>query len=448
MARRPVFRLAEAVLLFLALLLPMMLLLGAAEGTAGRPTLVFWVLWLLPLLVIPWLWRRRNPEESLEPHVAAAAVHVIANAHASEFGFAVAPVLDVRRAYVRGDVAIAEGRLKTTPSLAFDQLEGLLADQQRTPLIESAGDGVARVIGLPRTVTDGLRRRSRLWVNALLFVATIATTIWAGALHQGVNLLADPERLMIGVPYAAALLAILGVHEMGHFVVARLHGVDVTWPYFIPVPMGLGTLGAFIQIKSLMKSRRAVFDVGIAGPLAGLCVALPALFLGLSQAEPLGAGETLHGTRAGTSILLALMYQLAHGGDLASVAGATIRLTPVAFAGWIGLVVTALNLLPVGQLDGGHILYGLFGRRYARAIGVGTFILMFILGLTVWPGLLTWAIFIALIAGFSHMPALDDITPPDGKRFALGAFTMVLLAAIVLPLPEGLIGMTLDCPYL
>jgi hypothetical protein len=102
----------------------------------------------------------------------------------------------------------------------------------------------------------------------------------------------------------------------------------------------------------------------------------------------------------------------------------------------------------VGQLDGGHIAYALFGRRYARAIGFGTFVVMFALGLSVWPGLLTWAIMIALIAGFSHMPALDDITIPDGKRFVLGAFAMVLLAVIVLPMPEGLIGMMLDCPYL
>jgi hypothetical protein len=447
MAQRPVFRLAEAVLLFLFLLLPMMLLLGAAEGTAGRPTLLFWVFWLLPFLLLPWLWSRRNPEETLEPQATVDGASVITESAANEFGRAVAPVLEVRRSYVQGGVAIAEGRLRTTPSAAFDRLQDLLAEQRRTPLIESAGDGIARIIGLPGTVTDALRRRSRLWVNALLFLATIVTTVWAGALHRGINLLDDPEQLMVGVPYAAALLAILGVHEMGHFVVARWHGVDVTWPYFIPVPMGLGTLGAFIQIKSLIKSRRAIFDVGIAGPLAGLFIALPVLFVGLSQAEPLGAGETLRGTRAGTSILLALMYQLVHGGDLATAAGATIRLTPITFAGWIGLVVTALNLLPVGQLDGGHIAYGLLGRRYARAIGVGTFVLMLILGLSVWPGLLTWAFLIALIAGFSHMPALDDITPPDGKRFALGAFAMVLLAAIVLPLPEGLIGMMLDCPY-
>jgi membrane-associated protease RseP (regulator of RpoE activity) len=262
-----------------------------------------------------------------------------------------------------------------------------------------------------------------------------------------VNLLSAPGQFPVGVPYAAALLAILGVHEMGHFVVARRHGVDVTWPYFIPVPMGLGTLGAFIQIKSLIRSRRVVFDVGIAGPLAGLCVALPALLVGLRQAAPLSAADSLHGTRAGSSMLLALMYHLVHGGDLAAAASATIRLTPVAFAGWIGLVVTALNLLPVGQLDGGHIAYGLFGRQYARAIGIGTFLVMCGLGLTVWPGLLTWAILVALIAGFSHLPALDDITPPDAKRFALGALAMVLLAAIVLPLPEGLAGLILDCPY-
>ncbi len=321
MAQRPVFRLAEAVLLFLFLLLPMMLLLGAAEGTAGRPTLLFWVFWLLPFLLLPWLWSRRNPEETLEPQATVDGASVITESAANEFGRAVAPVLEVRRSYVQGGVAIAEGRLRTTPSAAFDRLQDLLAEQRRTPLIESAGDGIARIIGLPGTVTDALRRRSRLWVNALLFLATIVTTVWAGALHRGINLLDDPEQLMVGVPYAAALLAILGVHEMGHFVVARWHGVDVTWPYFIPVPMGLGTLGAFIQIKSLIKSRRAIFDVGIAGPLAGLFIALPVLFVGLSQAEPLGAGETLRGTRAGTSILLALMYQLVHGGDLATAAG-------------------------------------------------------------------------------------------------------------------------------
>jgi membrane-associated protease RseP (regulator of RpoE activity) len=450
MARRPVFRLAEAVLLFLLLLFPMMLMLGIAEGTARTPTPLFWLFWLLPVLVLPWLRAHRNPDEAVTTETEENPEFVTADeirTTASELGAVVAPVVDVTRVYVRGGLAVAEGQLRAGPSAAFEQLEALLAPRRLTPLLESAGDGLARVIALPIAVTDALRRRSKSSVNVLLFLATVITTIWAGALHQGVNLLLEPARFGVGVPYAAALLGILGVHEMGHFIVARRYRVDVTWPYFIPVPMGLGTLGAFIQIKSPIKSRRAVFDVGIAGPLAGLIVALPALYIGLGQAAPLNAAQHLNGTRAGSSILLALVYQSVHGGDLATAAGTTIRLSPVAFAGWIGLIVTALNLLPVGQLDGGHIAYGLLGRRYARAIGVGTFMVMVGLGLTVWPGLLTWAVLVMLIAGFSHIPALDDITPPDGKRFAVGGLAMLLLAMIVFPLPAGFTWMMLDCPY-
>jgi hypothetical protein len=448
MARPRVFRLAEALLLFLLVLLPMMLMLGTAEGTPQRATMLFWVLWLLPFLILPWLWTRRDVEETGELQSAPDRGGAESAKATGDLSAVVAPVLDVRRAYLRGGVAVAEGQLRTTPAIAFEQLANLLAPRRLTPLLEGAGAGITRVIALPPSVSAGLRRPARGWVNLLLLLATVITTVWSGALHQGVNLLADPGQFTVGVPYAAALLGILGVHEMGHFVVARWHGVDVTWPYFIPVPMGLGTLGAFIQIKSLIKSRRAVFDIGIAGPLAGLVVALPALYFGLTDAAPLEAAESMHGTRAGSSILLALMYQLAHGGDLATVGATSIRLTPVAFAGWIGLIVTALNLLPVGQLDGGHIAYGLFGRRYARAISVGTFVGMLGLGVTVWPGLLTWALLIALMAGFSHMPALDDLTPPDAKRFALGAFAMVLLVLIVTPLPAGMTGLMLDCPYM
>jgi membrane-associated protease RseP (regulator of RpoE activity) len=260
-----------------------------------------------------------------------------------------------------------------------------------------------------------------------------------------VNLLQEPGRFAIGVPYAAALLAILGVHEFGHYFMARRHGVDVTLPYFIPVPMGLGTFGAFIQMKSLIRSRRAVFDIGIAGPLAGLVVALPALYFGLRGSPPLA--DELHATGAysGSSLLLALVYQFANGGELGT---AVIRLSPVAFAGWIGLFITALNLLPVGQLDGGHIAYGLFGQRRARQIGVGAFVAMLGLGLVVWPGLLTWAVLIALIAGFAHMPALDDVTPPDATRFAFGALALAVLVLTLMPLPVGMRGLMLDCPYM
>jgi membrane-associated protease RseP (regulator of RpoE activity) len=335
--------------------------------------------------------------------------------------------------------------LRQDPPRAFSSLEALLAPRHMTPLLEDQGEQNVRVIALPAAVNRALRRPPRVAVNVVLFLATIVTTIWAGALHQGINLLQRPGDFMVGVPYSASLLAVLGVHEFGHYAAGRWHRVAVTLPYFIPVPAGLGTFGAFIQIRSLIKSRRAVFDIGIAGPLAGLVIALPALYFGLRGTLPVAQGMPAMGVEASSSILLALVYQLANGGDLGS---AVIQLSPVAYAGWIGLFITALNLMPVGQLDGGHIAYGLFGQRRARMIGIGAFLTMIGLGVFVWPGLLTWALLIALIAGFSHMPALDDVTPPDAKRFALGAVALAVLVLTIVPLPAALRGLMLDCPYL
>jgi hypothetical protein len=440
------WRLADALLLLLFFLLPLMLLVGQSEGTTGRPTLLFWLLLLLPLLILPLLWRRAEPEERAQGHVAAA--HRVEREQAAvseEFAALVAPVVDVRRAYAEAGIPMVEGRLRDEPSRAFASLERLMSGKRMTPLMEDRGDHGVRVIALPQAVDRQLRRRSSVAINLVLFLATIGTTVWAGALHQGVNLLSDPGRFMAGVPYAAALLAILGVHEFGHYFAARWHGVDVTLPYFIPVPMGLGTFGAFIQIKSLIKSRRAVFDIGIAGPLAGLVVALPALYFGLRGTVPVVEGSHAVGVNAGSSLLLALIYQLANGGELGT---AMVRLSPVAFAGWIGLFITALNLMPVGQLDGGHIAYGLFGQRRARQVGIAAFMAMLGLSLFFWPGLLTWALLIALMAGFSHMPALDDVTPPDGKRFALGAVALAVLTLTLIPLPSAIRGMMLDCPYM
>lgn len=447
--KRPVlFRVADAVVLLLIFLLPLMLLIGRAEGTQARPGLLFWLLVLLPLLLLPWLWAARVAEGAETATAPGAAALPVASSglSADALAAAAAPVLQVDRKHVQNGVPIVEGRLRGDAPAAFAALERALAPAA-TPLLESTGGQRVRVLAMPTALNAALRRRSAVWVNALLFLATVATTIFAGALHRGVNLLETPSQLLVGVPYAAALLAILGIHEMGHFVVARRHGVEVTWPYFIPVPMGLGTLGAFIQIKSLIKSRRAVFDIGIAGPFAGLVVALPALYFGLQGAEPMTGGSS-QGVHTGSSVLLALLYQLANGGSFAEATGAMVRLSPLALAGWIGLLVTALNLLPVGQLDGGHIAYALFGRRHARTVGIVTVLLMLVLGLTVWPGLLTWALLIALIGGFSHMPALNDVTAPDGKRYALGALALGILVLIMTPLPGAMRGMMLDCPYM
>ena len=433
MAERHFGRFTGALLILLLFLFPLMLLLARAEGTPQPPTLLFWLLLILPLLILPWLWRAVALEERARD--ARATRREPDDAAGADMSSLVNPLVDVDRSYVRAGIPIVEGRLRAEAARAYDLLEKVLAPRRLTPLIEDRGSERVRIIGLPKATQRELERRPSAAINVILFLATIATTIWTGAMHQGVNLLRTPGEFMVGVPYSAALLGILGVHELGHYVAGRLHGITVTLPYFVPVPMGLGTFGAFIQIKSLIKTRRAVFDVGIAGPLAGLVIALPALYFGLRNA-PAVSDDSTTGVHLGSSLLLAIIHQLANGGQLGDT---VIRLSPVAFAGWIGLFITALNLMPVGQLDGGHIAYGLFGQRRARQIGVAVFLSMLGLGLFIWPGLLTWALLIALMAGFSHIPALDDVTPPDRKRFALGAVALAILLLTILPLPAALL---------
>ena len=439
-----VYGLADAFGLLLMSMVPVMVLLTAAEGQAAAPTPLFWLVLLIPMVLVAWLLTRRDPEESTDGHRIAAIRVPHVEGPAAEFEQLVTPFVRPSRSYVEGGVPVVEGTPVVAANGLFSHLERSLTPRGIIPFIEELGDGGVRVVGLPGQVDARLRTHSSLTVHLLLFIATVITAVYAGARQRGVNLLEEPSLFPIGLPYAASLLTILGVHEFGHYIMARRHGVAVTLPYFVPFPMGLGTLGAFIQMKSLIKTRRAIFDIGIAGPLAGLAVALPLLYLGLRTPS----GSSVDGSRfvvdTGSSMFLALLQQVAYGGDIGTAA---VNLSPVAFAAWMGVFVTALNLLPVGQLDGGHIAYALFGRRHARAVSIATVALMAVLGLVVWPGLLTWALIVALIAGFSHMPALDDVTPPDGKRFAVGVLTLALPILIVVPVPRTLEAPTLDSPY-
>jgi membrane-associated protease RseP (regulator of RpoE activity) len=438
------YRLPDAVLLLLLLMLPNMLLLGAAEGRGGGPTILFWLLLLLPLLLVSWLLTCCEPEETADGHRAAALRVPRDGGVATAFEGLVAPFVRPRRSYIEGGVPIVEGTPLTPARNLFAELDRRLSPHQIVPLVEPLDQGAVRVVGLPKSIDGQLRARSSPVVNVLLLAATVLTTVYAGARQQGINLLADPSQFPAGVPYALSLLAILGVHELGHYVMARKHGVDVTLPYFIPVPMGLGTFGAFIQMKSVIKTRRAVFDIGVAGPLAGLVIAVPLLYFDVTTAPAVPADDNRFALHTGSSLFLAWLYQLAHSGDIGAAA---VNLSPVGYAGWIGVFVTGLNLLPVGQLDGGHIAYALFGRRHARTASIATVLLIAALGVLVWPGLLTWALIVALLAGFSHMPALDDVTPPDGKRFALGIPTLLLPLLILSPLPGTVGSPTLDSPY-
>lgn len=337
-----------------------------------------------------------------------------------------------------------------------DDVAGKLQERLRgtgfTALLKEDEHGRTQVLLLPVELEQVDSKQSNNWINLGLFLATILTTTWAGAIHQGVNLLESPGQITVGLPYSLGLMLILGAHELGHYFAARYHGMRVTLPYFIPIPFALGTFGAFIRLKSPSKTRRALFDVGVAGPIAGLVIAIPALLIGLTMSEVVpGAENTGHmmhsGANVGSSILLTLLAKLSMGDAITH--GHVLALHPLAFAGWLGLLVTALNLLPIGQLDGGHISDAMFGPGRSAAISSAALFTLFFLGLFVWSGLLFWAFIAWFIAGQKGIPPLNDITRLDSGRFAIGVVSFVLLLAILIPVPHAFWqSLGIHCPYL
>jgi membrane-associated protease RseP (regulator of RpoE activity) len=351
-----------------------------------------------------------------------------------------------------GPATIREGRLLASADDVMARLRERFRGTGWTPLLTPAEDGSPSLALLPIAL-DRPAQAQRTWLHALLFLATLIATTWAGALHEGVNLLQEPSRFAVGLPYAIGLMVILGAHEMGHYLAARRHGMSVSLPYFIPVPFGLGTFGAFISLRSPAPSRRALFDMAVSGPLAGLVFAVPALLVGLplSQVVPDGASTSMSsmhggGVNIGSSLLLATLAKISLGEQLV---GHTLQLHPLAFAGWLGLIVTALNLLPIGQLDGGHISDAMFGQRASAMISTAAMFALFGLGLFVWSGLLFWAFIVFFIAGRKGLPPLNDLTPLAPPRLAVGWLAMSILAAILMPVPHILFeSLGIRCPYL
>ncbi|MDR3401698.1 MAG: site-2 protease family protein [Chthoniobacter sp.] len=363
-----------------------------------------------------------------------------------------APMLAITGHKVLGDVFEVEGRLRGRSEEMFPKIREALASDPVTPLLLEGEGNLVRVMVMPgRRAAPGAGERPNWGLHALLFVATLATTTWAGALHAGVNLLDHPGLVAVGLPYSLGFLLILGAHELGHYFTAKAHGIEVTPPYFIPVPFALGTFGAFIKIKSLTPNRRALFDVAVAGPLAGLAFAIPALLIGLrySQVIPGNVPESLGhaGVNIGSSLLLACLVKVSLG--VSAFEGQHLLLHPLAFAGWLGLIVTALNLLPIGQLDGGHMSHALFGSHHARGISMVALVGLFFLALFVWPGLMLWAFIVFFIAGTRDAPAQNDVTPVGLPRKALGYFTFLILLLIIVPVPPALYEtIRLHSPYL
>jgi Zn-dependent protease len=301
------------------------------------------------------------------------------------------------------------------------------------------------VVPPKETEIPRVRKDTPRWVHLALFLATFITTTLAGAGDRS-GIIA---MLVSGLPFSLTLMAILLTHEMGHYLAARRFGLRATLPYFIPLPhwiSPIGTLGAVIRIKSPLRERRALLYVGAAGPLAGFIVSLAAVVAGISFSEilPLPVGPPGSYTFIfGDSLLFRFITLLTHG---PVPPGHDIFLSPCAWAGWIGFLVTSLNLMPLGQLDGGHILHALIGRKQV-CFGWAAFITLLILSVS-WPGWGVWILMVLLFLRVGH-PVLGDMTPLGIKERVIGWSCMMILLLTFVPAPVDILEndtiFPLDC---
>lgn len=304
------------------------------------------------------------------------------------------------------------------------------------PQIEIIGpDGVP--VGVLRPPPPPPRR---IWLHALLFVLTVITTSLVGGITNVsaddvagvsdlVSLLLHPAVLRAGLSFSLPLMLILLSHEMAHYWACRRHNLDASLPYFLPLPIGIGTLGAFIRIRTPLATKRELFDVGASGPLAGFLVSIPVLVAGLALSTPVANLPERGYMLFGEPLLFELLGRLLHP-DLAT--GGDLLLHPVGMAAWFGLLVTALNLLPFGQLDGGHITYALIGRWHRR---IAWPLLAVLVGLGFkWSGWWIWAV-IALVMGVRHpwIPGQDE--PLDPRRRLLAWLCIVVFVLCFTPQP-------------
>lgn len=280
-------------------------------------------------------------------------------------------------------------------------------------------------------MSEAVARPQRIWLHVVLFLVTFVTTTIAGAWQNGVDIFSLPidlRELASGLPFSCTLMTILLAHEMGHYLMSRRYKVEATLPFFIPGPSIIGTFGAVIKMQSRMPDRKSLFDIGAAGPIAGLVLSIAAVLVGLRLEAPPQTGPDI---ALGTSVLFSFLVRVALGG----LPQESFELHPIAAAGWVGLFVTAINLLPAGQLDGGHVSYALFGRRHVRVSQL-TVVLLLVFGfIGGWPGWIFWAFLILLLIGVRHPPPVDPDTPLDAKRKLLGWLMLATFVVTFTPNP-------------
>jgi membrane-associated protease RseP (regulator of RpoE activity) len=300
--------------------------------------------------------------------------------------------------------------------------------------------------------------QKKFLLHILLFVVTFFSTFLAGAMQAGVNVLKEPEKIYKGFPFALTLMSILLAHELSHYFASRKHRVNATLPYFIPAPTIIGTFGAFIKMKSPITTRQALMDIGVSGPIAGFIISIVVSIIGLSLSQVVPIQKAEGSLNLGDSLLFSTLSQLI----LDYQPGVQdVLLHPVAFAGWIGFFVTSLNLIPVGQLDGGHVAYALFGGKIHKKTSFIIVVILLFMGVTkivvsgdifygmlnshidilnyaekyFWAGWAFWAIILMLILGLRHPPILYSEGPLDGKRRFLGWLAFLILILTFIPVP-------------
>lgn len=319
-------------------------------------------------------------------------------------------------------------------------------------LSEIVEDKISEIVA-PVQKRPSFFSKNRVWLNILLFVLTVFTTFFVGFSWSinykyaevlgemsefpiSVDLILDPQILFLSILYAGVLLGILLGHELGHFLTCRYYKIDATLPFFIPAPTIIGTMGAFIKIKSPITRKRQLFDIGVAGPLTGFILAVPTLLVGLSLSKVVASFPQEGSFILGEPLILKIFSSLLFRGVPPD---ANMILHPIAFAGWVGILVTALNLFPIGQLDGGHVFYAVLGknsRKYSRYI-LAAFIFM---GIFFWIGWLVWALLISVL-GLNHPTILDEDTPLSPRRKMITV--VVLLIFILSFIPDPIKGYNL-----
>jgi membrane-associated protease RseP (regulator of RpoE activity) len=281
------------------------------------------------------------------------------------------------------------------------------------------------------------------WMNVALFALTCLSTLLVGATLMtdytktiddlGVflaQIVRSPSILLKGLPFSLAIMGILLGHEMGHYLTCRYYGIDATLPYFIPAPTLVGTMGAFIRIKSPIKHRAALLEVGIAGPIVGFVLAIPVLMVALAKSGYIAPDAAGSGISLGEPLIFKVLAALM---GKTPPPGMEIHLHPIGLAAWFGFFATALNLLPVGQLDGGHVSYALFGSHHKR-ISQALLFTLIPFGLFYWQGWLVWTV-VLLFIGVRHPMTLDDSLPLSRRHVWLGWIALVMFILCFTPMP-------------